>query len=580
MNSRFYNSTTFLSNIWHQYKYVFLLFILLISLNTSLTAQEISEFKNPKLEELILKNDIKNALEKIESEFKNLNLLSIEQQAYYWNKKSQIELQSGKFLESLNSGKNAEKILKSDSKSLQNGSTFRSICYAYIKLGKLDSALTYAEKLNNFGKINNDLKFQRSAQVALGNISLQNKAYSKSLNYYLEALQNTEKLNDTLNLKGDFYNVGLAYGRLGDIEKSNDFIFKAAKLAEKESTFDLLARCYGSISDNYLSLKNYEKQEEFLQKANEIAKRIGNRQLLAMGYANLMESQIFKGEYLKSVETGNKAILELKELPMIQLQAKVDSMLYISFKNLGDYKRALDQLEIYDETRLKIRNEKQKEKLDKLTIEFEVERKNLLIQSQAINLDREKTKNKLLISGIAIISLILIFIAYIQFKNSKIRRILFKKEKEITFQFSQINQLENIDANEINLALNQESDEGLDHKKLFSDILKFLQTKKLYLDPKFNQQSLVSEFGTNRQYLYEAISKNGEENFRGMVNRFRINDAKDLIDYQLENGAAIDFASLSEKVGFNSYPTFYRSFKNLTGLTPNEFMKELRKDKK
>ena len=106
----------------------------------------------------------------------------------------------------------------------------------------------------------------------------------------------------------------------------------------------------------------------------------------------------------------------------------------------------------------------------------------------------------------------------------------------------------------------------------------FIQSKKLYLDPKFNQQSLVTEFGTNRQYLYEAISKNGDDNFRGLVNRFRINEAKKYISAHNSAINELDFGAISEKVGFNSYPTFYRAFKNITGLTPMEFTKELKRD--
>lgn len=255
-------------------------------------------------------------------------------------------------------------------------------------------------------------------------------------------------------------------------------------------------------------------------------------------------------------------------------------MLYVAFKSTGDYKNALTQLEGYDITLLTIRNQAQKEKLDQLTLKFEVEKKDLLIQNQATNLEKEKVKTRLLIIGIASISMFGFFVSYINIKNSRTRKILFRKEKEIDFQLSHIKDVNSSIATQDVLSLDKELEESLDHQKLFREIVKIIEERKLFLDPKFNQQSLLNEFSTNRQYLYEAISKNGDDNFRGLINRFRVNEAKYLISEKIKNTLPIDFGTLSEKAGFNSYPTFYRSFKSLTGLTPNEFTKEFKHELK
>lgn len=543
-------------------------------------AQTEQPFTDPQLEGILKKNQIKEANVFIKDVLVREDQLTLEQKVYYLNRKSHLELLQGTFSESLASAKRSEKLLDSAPKSLLWGETFRAVCYAYIRIGKLDSALLYAEKLFVFSKKENDPKLGRAALVALGNISLQNKSYQKSLDFYLEALNQTQESNDSINLRVDLYNAGLAYARLNQTQKSNELILKAAKLAESEQALDLLARCYGSLADNYLSQNNYNQQEEYLEKANKIAEKIGNRQLLAMGYANLTEAKLRKKDYKNAVFTGKKSLTELQSIPLVQVQAKVDSMLYVAYKNLGDFKNALIQLEAYDLTRLKIRNEAQKEKLDKLTLQFEVEKKDLVIQNQTTSLEKEKAKNRLLVIGIASVTMLGFFLSYINVKNAKTRKVLFRKEKELDLQITHFRPLIFDESKKEISDIENELVDGSDHKKLFGEILQFIQERKLYLNPKFNQQSLVSEFGTNRQYLYEAISKNGDENFRGLINRFRINEAKEIIGQMTETSESLDFANLSEKVGFNSYATFYRAFKNLTGLTPNEFTKELKKELK
>lgn len=538
-------------------------------------AQSPTSFVNQNLETLFQTNQLREAEALIQKELSNEKELNSEQKAYYFNRKSQLELQKGEFLSALTFAKKSEERLAGTPDSKLLGETFRAVCYAYIRLGKLDSALLYAEKLQDQAKKLQDPKLRRAALVALGNISLQNLSYQNSLEFYLDALAVSEEAKDSLNLKGDYYNVGLAYGRLKQMDKSNAYLLKAAARAEKEKVYDLLARCYGTIADNYLGLKNYTKQGEYLVKANQIATKLGNSQLLAMGYANLMESQLNRKLWEEAIASGEKSLKELEKKPLVQLEAKVDSLLYIAYKEKGEFTQALSRLEDYDSLRGQIRTDIQKEKLDELTLLYEVEKKDLQIKNQEAELEKEKTKSRLLITGIVAVMIILGLLAYLAIKNAQIRTLLFRKEKELDLHFATSKLPE--DPSLISFP-SEYPEEQLDHQRLFQDIIAFIQSRKLYLDPKFNQQSLVTEFGTNRQYLYEAISKNGDDNFRGLVNRFRINEAKKLISAHTSTINELDFGTISEKVGFNSYPTFYRAFKNITGLTPLEFAKELKKD--
>ncbi len=551
-----------------------LILLLFFALKTPSWGQE-STFRDDALEAFFQKNQLKEAEAYLNQQLAKETGLSTQQTVYYYNRKSQIDLQKGAFSSSLGYAKKSEVLLAPNPDSKLWGETYRGICFAYIRLGKLDSALLYAEKLQDQAKKLQDPKLRRAALVALGNISLQNLSYQNSLEFYLDALAVTEEAKDSLNLKGDYYNVGLAYGRLKQVDKSNAYLLKAAAQAEKEKVYDLLARCYGTIADNYLGLKNYTKQAEYLVKANQIATKLGNSQLLAMGYANLMESQLNRKLWEEAIASGEKSLKELEKKPLVQLEAKVDSLLYIAYKEKGAFTQALSRLEDYDSLRGQIRNDVQKEKLDELTLQYGVEKKDLLIKNQEAELEKEKTKSRLLVTGIIAVLSILGLLIYLAIRNAKIRRLLFRKEKELDLHFATSKLPE--DPTLISFP-SEYPEEQLDHQRLFQEIMTFIQSKKLYLDPKFNQQSLVTEFGTNRQYLYEAISKNGDDNFRGLVNRFRINEAKKYISAHNSAINELDFGAISEKVGFNSYPTFYRAFKNITGLTPMEFTKELKRD--
>jgi YesN/AraC family two-component response regulator len=561
-----------------------LVILFIISLSAECYSEELK--KDSELEKLLKNSNTKAAKSLIDQKLNNLSKLSSTEIAYYNNRASNLALQEGSFDEALVHAKKAESALSKSIVSTLHGENYRSLCFAYIRLGNLDSGLVFAKKLYDFSKNNKDTGLKRSALMAMGNISLQNKKYTNSLKFYLEALETSQNSSDSTNLKVDLYNVGLAYATLNDRKKSNEYLFKAVARTEKEGDKRLLARIYGTIADNFMSQKNYKDQIYYLNKANELAKELNDFQLMAMGFANAMETSLKSNDFKKAIELGNLALNSLEKKPIIQLQAKLDSMMFAAFKGSKDYDSALFYLEKYDFIKENIRNEKQKQKLEELTLSFEVERKNLKIESQEAELKNEKTKARFLLLALLSAIIVLSLMIYIYIKNSRSREIFFKKEKEMDFHIEK-QRLRNLDES---FALLPKSDEEIQnssieeikesekkHKILFLEIMDHIEKKKLYLDPDLSQKSLVNILGTNRQYLYEAIHKSGEENFRGLINRLRINEAKGMIEKAIINQERINFSDLNELVGFKSYSTYRRAFKGLTGLTPNEYAEEFRK---
>jgi YesN/AraC family two-component response regulator len=541
-----------------------------------------SPLKDLTLETLLKENKIPDAVNHIENKLKDIESFGPEQQSYYYNKYSQVKLITGDFEDALAWAKKSEAMLKDVTGSKMLGDSYRAISFAFIRTGKLDSALLYAEKLYEFTKRENDLSLRKAALMALGNISLQNKKYQNSLKFYKEALEITQNLGDSINLKIDLYNVGLAYSTLEDYDSSNEILKKAAIRAENEGEKRLLARIYGTMADNYLSLDQFEQQIIFLNKANALARELGDQQLLAMGYANLMETHIRSKDFNAALKLGKDVAALLENKPAIQLSAKVDSMMYVSYKAIGDDKNALKLLELYDRKKESIRSENQKRKLEELTMEFEVEKKNLLIQSQEIQIREERAKSSLYLVIIIGLLLLAALLFYIYIKNAQNRSLFFRKEMEIDFQIEKAKILTEkqpekiiISANTENISKHIEEDTPVKKSQLlFLDAMEIIEKKKLYLDPDLNQKSLALELGTNRQYLYEALNYKGDDNFRGLINRLRINDAKKIIEASIVNGNKINFSTINERVGFRSYSTYYRAFKGLTGLTPNEYAEE------
>jgi len=115
-------------------------------------------------------------------------------------------------------------------------------------------------------------------------------------------------------------------------------------------------------------------------------------------------------------------------------------------------------------------------------------------------------------------------------------------------------------------------------RKLFVETIAVIEQEKLYLKPDLDQKYVIKILGTNKAYLAKAIWAHGDTNFKGIINRLRINEAKRLIHLYIVQKKDLNFEQILNDAGFNSKATFYRLFKFHTGLTPNDYAYHLRKD--
>ena len=92
-----------------------------------------------------------------------------------------------------------------------------------------------------------------------------------------------------------------------------------------------------------------------------------------------------------------------------------------------------------------------------------------------------------------------------------------------------------------------------------------------YLAENFKQDITLSavahRFGYNTKYLSHALHTLTGIHFRCLLNFYRLNHAKGL----LQREKVMSIATVSAESGFRSLNTFNREFKSMTGLTPKEY---------
>jgi len=105
--------------------------------------------------------------------------------------------------------------------------------------------------------------------------------------------------------------------------------------------------------------------------------------------------------------------------------------------------------------------------------------------------------------------------------------------------------------------------------------LEILCTKhQIYRDNSLNREKIAEELGISAGYVSQLINTVTGKNFTNYINQYRIDEVKKMIlDSEFENYSLL---AIGLESGFTSKTTFYKSFKKVTGMTPNEYRKSLK----
>ena len=121
------------------------------------------------------------------------------------------------------------------------------------------------------------------------------------------------------------------------------------------------------------------------------------------------------------------------------------------------------------------------------------------------------------------------------------------------------------------LQKNLEDTENLERDKtLYNSIIEYLEKNKPFRNPDFNAQALAKALNSNASYISRAISAGGDGDFHTLLNRFRINYAKSMLDGGAVEKYKIDY--VYTEAGYKYRSTFNAAFKLITGMTPSDYV--------
>jgi YesN/AraC family two-component response regulator len=191
-----------------------------------------------------------------------------------------------------------------------------------------------------------------------------------------------------------------------------------------------------------------------------------------------------------------------------------------------------------------------------------MEQKELTMKQQQLKQEVEKRQQvqlrfMILSGGFIIISALTIFL----FRLYRNKRAAYQELVRKSQQWAQVNE-------------ERETDFPDDTDFLIMKEIEALMLKEIYKNSALSLEMLAKQLGAKRNYVSGAINRCTKKNFNTFVNEYRIKEA--IRHLSKKNIQSFSIDSIAFEVGFNDPRNFFRVFKKMTGLTPTEFVNNIK----
>ena len=107
-------------------------------------------------------------------------------------------------------------------------------------------------------------------------------------------------------------------------------------------------------------------------------------------------------------------------------------------------------------------------------------------------------------------------------------------------------------------------------EELADKVMKCFEQDKMFLDPEFSVDKLALKLEVPRHHIYYLFNSMIGQKFTVLKNNYRVKHAQELLRKTDLTRFTID--SVGEQSGFSSRSNFYSCFKEVTGMSPSDFL--------
>lgn len=319
----------------------------------------------------------------------------------------------------------------------QEGSNESDLANAYNRYAKLlnyhgryEEALGYLIKaLTIFEKENNHLGIADS-NCDLAALYKELFNYDMSYKYANIALDEYKKLNNKEGIADANYFIGEYYFHTNDTVNVFRNVQEQIRLHQELGNTAWLAHSLSNMGDAYMDYtEDYDKALDYLYQSKTLAEEGGRKDVLINTYRKISRAWIFKNKTDSATHYMNLAVALTDSSNITTSMYNDLTFIYIHIK-AGKYEEAMESFNTYREKTERLQSDELNNKISQMQIEYETEKK----ENQIALLEKKKKIANLYITGMAILLMISLLVAFIIIRQIRYKKIISEQEVRIREQ--------------------------------------------------------------------------------------------------------------------------------------------------
>ena len=313
-----------------------------------------------------------------------------------------------------------------------------ALCYDMLNHPKI--AIEYYFKSLEIAKKHNMTNHINMLYLNLSKLFLNQADFEKCIKYGLLAIGSNSRYNF-----GSYNNIGLAYMNMNEIQKSNDYFFKALNECDKLNRPDKECSINLNIGLNYIKMSKPDSAILFLNRAKDINIKIKDE--TSSLKINIAFGKYFAkvGNYEKSVAFFLKADSEAGSLEALgKDQLRISEGLYKVYKTTNNYKQSLHWLEVKSKINTELDSLRNVEAVNELETKYQSQQKEnqiLKLSNENIQKEAQLAQAKFTSYGIFGVLLLILGLGYLLWFRQKQKQKLALLKSTVTASEAEKNRL-------------------------------------------------------------------------------------------------------------------------------------------
>ena len=332
----------------------------------------------------------------------------------------------------LESYKKALKLRVAENDSIRLGGAYRNIGLVYNKLGEYNEALEYYLKAQIFFKALNSKTSLQSVYNSMGILYKEIGQFEKSLEFHNLAKEIRKSEKDTLGWALSLTNIGSTLIEQGNIKGALDSLLISLELSKNISVDNRQYVTLVNIGVCYEKMGDYRQAKKFYIESLTDATKFKDLRGEARVYNNLSNLLRSEGSYTNALNYAQKSLSISKELGTNESLLSAHQQLFLSYRALRNYEKALYHHEEFVSKNLEIFSDANVKEISKLKAKYEYDRQRdeLLIKDETIESlgkenDHLEGRSTLYLLLLLILCIVVLFI--ILLNRSRLKRIELEK---------------------------------------------------------------------------------------------------------------------------------------------------------